>query len=182
LDVTASRLLRSAKVKQVIQGHVQKAERAMGASEAIDRLSDIARLPDTELADMADFITLIRPEEAAKRRDPARAAGCGFYIDLAKALKRGKTHLIRELAHDAETGAPKIKLQDNLAVWELSRKALSDLATIYGLKKGSRPPEPPKVELWRLLELLPNDVLLVLKNATVQAKQHQTLADAREKA
>ena len=69
---------------------------------------------------MADFITLIPPEKtrgvkAAERSDPARAA-CGFYIDLAKALKLGKTHLIKELSHDAEMGAPGIKLQDNLAV------------------------------------------------------------------
>jgi len=98
-------------------------------------------------------------------------------IDLEKALKLGKTHLIKELTHDAGTGAPKIRLQDNLAVWELSRKALSDLATIYGMRKGTPPPpaEPPKVALWKLLELIPNDVLLVLKNAVVQARQQQAL-------
>ena len=51
---------------------------------------------------MADFIILVPPEgargvKAAKRSDPAKAAGCGFYIDLEKALKPGKTHLLKYL-------------------------------------------------------------------------------------
>jgi hypothetical protein len=55
----ASRLLKTVSVRALIEEHVGKAERAMKASEVIDRLSDIARLPDTEMVDIFDFVKLI---------------------------------------------------------------------------------------------------------------------------
>lgn len=51
-----------------------------------------------------------------------------FHFDLIKIKAAGKTHLIRKLKHDAESGAPVIEMQDQAA-------ALDRLAKIHGLYK-----------------------------------------------
>jgi hypothetical protein len=69
--------------------------------------------------------------------------------DLEKAKRKGLGRLVKEIAHDAETGAPKLKLQDNVAIRELTRRALKDLAEIRGLTRDQPPPPPkPNLTLW----------------------------------
>jgi len=70
LRVTASRLLTNANVREILDAKLQKAEAAIGGgiseAEVVKRLVDMARLPDTELVDAFDFISLIGPAEAVK--------------------------------------------------------------------------------------------------------------------
>ena len=76
--VEASRLLRNAKVRSVVEKHLEKSE--MDASEVIERLSDIAR------ADIAD---VLEPDGS---------------FNIAEAQKRGKSKLIKSLKFDKDTG------------------------------------------------------------------------------
>jgi len=103
-------------------GHVALGERArfriMTAWEIRGRLSEIAR------ADYKDFVT-ITPTGA-------------FEFDLQACIAAGKSWLIKELSHDAETGAPKVKLHD-------AADALKTLAKIEGLMLEAAPPATPAV-------------------------------------
>lgn len=121
------RLFRNKKVqryyREIMDAGTAQAERAririMTAWEIRSRLSEIAR------ADIRDFV----------RITPTGA----FEFDLQAAFAAGKGHLIKELTHDAETGAPKIKLHDTM-------DALKTLAKIEGLMQDAAPTPPPAVQ------------------------------------
>jgi hypothetical protein len=127
-------LLRSAKVQKLIAARLKRAiEEVYGVTPRTSHRPPLtARAPpDTEMVDVFDFVTLISPAKAvegvkaAGKPDEAKAvlkmAGMGFYIDLEKAKEAGLGRFAREISHDAETGAPKLKLLDNLAMLELSQ-------------------------------------------------------------
>jgi hypothetical protein len=104
-------------------------------------------MPDTETVDVFDFVTLISPESGNLNgaKGALKMAGMGFYIDLEKAKDAGLGRFVREISHDAQTGAPRLKLQDNLAMMELALKALADRARIYGME-NARPAAASPVE------------------------------------
>lgn len=123
----AMRLFNSKKVQRYYReimdsGHVALAERSkyriMTAWEIRGRLSEIAR------ADYKDFVR-VKPNGA-------------FEFDLQACIASGKSWLIKELRHDAETGAPIVKLHD-------SAEALKTLAKIEGLMQEAAPPQTPAV-------------------------------------
>jgi len=72
LAVAASRHLGSSAGQKLLNANVAKLEKRIKLDELFDRLSTMARLPDTELVDMKDFITLmsVAPVEA-KATPPA---------------------------------------------------------------------------------------------------------------
>lgn len=88
LQKVGSTLLAEAREEGYLEHELGKAAHAMGVPELIERTSEVAR------ADVADFVTV---DESG-----------GFRFDLTKAV--GKTHLIKTLRHDAESGAPIIEL------------------------------------------------------------------------
>jgi hypothetical protein len=83
----------------------------------------------------------------------------GFAIDLPKAQRLGKGIWVRELSHDAETGAPKLKLEANLAVIAESRKALDLLARCKGMYRDAPPPPPrPDLTAEQAFRLMPEEI------------------------
>jgi len=169
LGVQAVRLLGKARVQTAIQDRLEKAVRAAPGvptpEEVIERLTRLARMPDTETVDVFDFVTLISPESGNLNgaKGALKMAGMGFYIDLEKAKDAGLGRFVREISHDAQTGAPRLKLQDNLAMMELARKALADLARIYGME-NARPAAASPVEDSRRL------IAAVLENGDPKAR------------
>jgi hypothetical protein len=103
-------------------GHVALGERSryriMTAWEMRGRLSEIAR------ADYKDFVRVLPTG--------------GFEFDLQACIAAGKSWLIKELSHDAETGAAKVKLHDSM-------EAIKTLAKIEGLMQEGAPPATPAV-------------------------------------
>jgi len=176
----------------------------MSADEVMERLTRIARLMDHPI-NVFDFVTYLGPQgvpapelaeepmvasslEDAQRqvRDSGSAADHvsapppgqappGFAIDLPKAERLGKGIWVRELSHDAETGAPKLKLEGTLAIIAESRKALEIIARCKGMMRDA-PAPPPKVDLTvaEALELMPIEV----KRAW-HAAYKRALAEAR---
>lgn len=113
--VAASRMLKLDKVQTYMlaideaAGEGRRVERKIATREEI-----LARMSDRALFDAQDFVTLT-PEG-------------GFSIDLERAFKAGKGHMIKELRHDPETGAPIIK-------WADPDVSLDRLAKMYGIYK-----------------------------------------------
>jgi hypothetical protein len=186
LATIGSRWLKHVEVRRLLDAHVARAVDGMKPEEIIDRLSAIARLPDTEIADVFDFITLIGENEArlaieACNGDKERATavlraieGRGFYVDLEKSKLKGLGRFVKEISHDTETGAPKLKLQDNVAVRELARRALKDLAEIRGLTRDQPlPPPRPNLTLLAILPMLSSDTLAAIRAAWQQAVAQQ---------
>lgn len=99
----------------------------------------------------------------------------GFTIDLPKAQRLGKGIWVRELSHDAETGAPKLKLEGTLAIIAESRKALEVIARCKGMMRDA-PAPPPKPDLTtaEALALMPLSV-----KREWHAAYKKALADAR---
>jgi hypothetical protein len=122
LEVTGSRLLRHPQVRSVIEGHVQRAERAMAPSEVIERLSDIARLLETGMVgafrdlEPRDKLSLV---ELARRAliDLARIHGLMRdqppsppppNVTVATVLRSLSTETLRELNDAMEAAARKV--------------------------------------------------------------------------
>lgn len=154
LYVTASRLLKTPEVRAIVDARVQRAEQqitdgGMSELEAIERLTAIAR------GSLEPFIRLVE--------------GGGFELDVAQGLKVGMGPLLTELAHDAETGAPKIRLHDPL-------KAIHLLARLKGWMRDDSRPEPrPGLTVVNVLQSLPTEVLEVL-NAAMEAEAERQAA------
>lgn len=115
----------------MIEQTLVRMRRKMGAKEAVERNAEVAR------ADYKDFITV--------------NADGSFRFDLNKA--KGKTHLIKSLRHDAESGAPVIELQDVAKARELV------LRMEGRLKDGPVAAAPAVVNVALILSQLPSDVL-----------------------
>lgn len=123
----AAALMRSRKVKlyyrEILESGTPSADRAhmriMKAWEIRARLSEIAR------ADYKDFVQL--------------TPGGGFQFDLEGCIATGKSFLIKEVSHDPETGAPRVRLHDAM-------EALKVLAKIEGLMHDPTPPPTAAVQ------------------------------------
>lgn len=96
--------------KPIVKNELEKALAKYSAAKVVDRLGQQSE------ADIADFIDIIDESTGA------------FQFNVAKAVAAGKSHLIKKLKHDPETGAPIIDLHD-------SQAALKELARIHGLAK-----------------------------------------------
>lgn len=116
--VTASRLLRNAKVNTAIKQAI--AERIMSADEVKLRLADIAR------GDMGDFLDI---------------NSMSFAIDLARAKDAGKTKLIKKVKQKTVTRIEKdgTEQEDNTIEIELydAQAALNSLGKHLGLFKDT---------------------------------------------
>lgn len=195
LAVTASRLLRKANADQRVEQALEKvvSTAAVGAQETVDRLSRLARLMDVaegERPDVFDFITFLGDDPRATM-EPATADSIedakakvreqkfnehapppGFAIDLPKAQRLGLGKMVKEIGHDAETGAPKIKLGgDRVALLQISLKALDSLAKIHRLYLDE-PPPPPKPDLAarEIMRLMPLEALRAWDDAVAAAR------------
>ena len=130
LASTGSMLLRNPNVR----AELDKALERYSAAKVVEKLGEQSE------ADIADFIDIVDPQTGA------------FQFNVAKAIAAGKSHLIKKLKHDPETGAPIIDLHD-------SQAALKELARIHGL---AREPEEKKDEAVRpirvqILQILSSD-------------------------
>lgn len=186
LQVKASKLLKDAMVQALLQEKAERVENGMNADEVMERLTRIARLMDTQI-DVFDFVTYLGPTgapapeepeepmvaedlEDAKRQVRERGTGGnhvsapgqpppGFAIDLPKGQRLGKGIWVRELSHDAETGAPKLKLEATLAIISEARKALEVIARCKGMMRDTPlPPPKPDLTTAAALELMPIEV------------------------
>lgn len=194
LAVTASRLLKRADIRNKLAAYVDRAEAGLKASEIIERLSNLARLPDTEMVDIFDFVELIGADRAvegvvaSQSLEEAKAvvkmAGHGFYIDLEKARTKGLGKLVKKITHDRETGAPILELHDHNGVRELARRALKDLAEIRGLTRDQPPPPPPpNLTLQVVLHTLPTPLLAALTaHMEAEASKRQALPTEAKRA
>lgn len=115
-SASSSRLLRNVKtVSLEIEKRFQ--ERAMKANEVIDRLSQIAR------GDIADFLDI---------------TSMGYSVDLQKAYKAKKTHLIKKIKQKTTTVIGKGDMPDqefHETEFELysAHEALRDMAKVHAL-------------------------------------------------
>jgi len=183
LRVTASRLLTNANVQDRLRAKVDAVEHGMKSEEILSLLTKVARMVnylDREEPNVFDFVTFLKPDgspaletdgpmvaediaDAKRQVKEAEAAAKtipGFAIDLPKAKALGKGHLVRELAHDAETGAPKIKLGgDRVAILQAAVRALDLLARCKGLYRDA-PPLPPRPDLTaeQAFRLMPEEI------------------------
>jgi len=170
LRAIASKLLTDVNVQQMLRAKVDAVENGMKSVEILELLTKVARMVnhlDREEPNVFDFVTFLKPDGSPARepegpmvaKDMADAQRQvkeaeaeaktipGFAIDLPKAKALGRGHLVRELAHDAETGAPKIKLGgDRVAILQASVRALDLLARCKGLYRDA-PPPPPRPDL-----------------------------------
>ena len=107
----------------------------------------------------------------------------GIIASPRKAKRAGLGRWVRELAHDAESGAPRLKFHDDrMAIYELSRKALETLAKIRGLFRETPPPPPaPDFTQEEALRLMPLDVLRAWSEAYKQAEQKKLAITAEAK-
>ncbi len=118
-----SQLARNCKVQEyltairsvTIQNEGRRLERKIASREQV-----LARMSERAFFDAEDFVTL-SPEG-------------GFLIDLEKAFKAGKGHMIKELRHDPETGAPVIK-------WADPDVSLDRLAKFYSVYEDDAAPK-----------------------------------------
>ena len=110
----------------------------MSAREVLARQSEIAR------GDIAEFVTPLE--------------GGGFSFDLSKA--KGKTHLIKSLRHDPESGAPIIELYP-------ADKAQERLMRVHKLlgEPTAQAVAPTVVNVQLLLQQLPTETLRQLADA-----------------
>lgn len=152
-----------------------------------------------ERPDAFDFITFLGHDEApvptpaeepmvakdiedAKRQVRERVEGKedqtrvvtappGFAIDLPKAKALGKGKFIKEVAHDAETGAPKIKLGgDRVEILRVGVRALEVIARCKGMMRDAPPPPPkPDLTMREVLRMIPLDVLRAYNQAVEEA-------------
>jgi phage terminase small subunit len=114
-DQVAYEYLRIPEIQEEIQRRLT--ELKMGSDETLTRLSHQAR------ADLSDFIDVSDPDtevEAAENMDEAHAAHIGWRLNLAKAKKAGKLHLIRKLK--AGQWGPEIELYDQQSALALLGK------------------------------------------------------------
>lgn len=135
LRVRAHRMLAQARALGMLEERIERVTRRMGADEVIERLSDMAR------ASVTDFITLLNPEDEKTLKDadvgegqaPAkrRILDDRFYVDIPRAIREGKGHLVREIGYDRNTGLPEVKLHD-------AKGALDSLARIYGIDRSAQ--------------------------------------------
>lgn len=120
--------------------------RVMSAQEVLERLSDHARV------DVGDFISIVHASDILPAETLPGAQSnavkrlSGFVIDIEKALNAGKGHLVKEISHDAETGAPKLKLVD-------SQSALDKLAKYHRLY-GDEKPVDNSVTVLQVLQVI----------------------------
>jgi len=115
--------------------------------------------------DLEDARAKVKAEAEAAKTIP------GFAIDLPKAKALGRGHLVRDLSHDKESGAPVLKLGgDRVALLQISQKALDSLAKIHGLYRDE-PPPPPKPDLAarEIMRLMPLDALRAWDDAVAEA-------------
>lgn len=184
LRVRGSQLLRDPNVQARLLAKVEAVENGMGSEEILDTLTRVARMVnnlDREEPNVFDFVTFLRtdgtpaPEEVgpmvakdledAKRQvkeaDAAAKTIPGFAIDLPKAKALGRGHLVRELSHDAETGAPKIKLGgDRVAILQAGLKAIDMLARCKGMYRDAPAPPPrPNLTAREVLRAMPLELL-----------------------
>jgi len=184
LDAIASLMLRDVNVQEMLRAKVDAVEHGMKSEEVLDLLTQVARMVnhlDREEPNVFDFVTFLKPDGSPAREEgapmvaedladakrqvkEAEAAAktiLGFAIDLPKAKALGKGHLVRELGHDAETGAPKIKLGgDRVAILQASVRALEIIARCKGMFRDAPPPPPrPALTAEEALRLIPTEVL-----------------------
>ena len=117
----ASRLLTKVNITEAIEARL--AELKMSADEVLVRLAEQAR------ASLADFIDMTPPSadvSAAGDMDEAKAIAGGWRINLAKAERLGKLHLLKKLK--SGQWGPELELHD-------SQVALLALAKQLGLLK-----------------------------------------------
>lgn len=177
LRVTASRLLKRANVRAILDARVADAEAKIGGGmldeEILVRLSAQARSDIT-------FIQFITPElaqlaieacgdDAQRARNALRLIeGRGFYLDIEGALKKGHGAALQELVMGQDAaGFPevKIKVRD-------PHPALVSLAKIKGLLR-EKPPAPPAspVMLGVVLAELTTETLLEMRAAMRAAEK-----------
>lgn len=130
--VTGSEIERDPQVKALISDLI---EQAMPVQELLERIADQA------CVDVADFVTLVdqpllseaaktlrassKPGMKAAADKVAEIANAGFFVDIPKAIRAGKSHLIEQIGFDKQ-GRPKL-----VAVG--SHQAQKLLAQIRGL-------------------------------------------------
>ena len=105
----ASRLLTNVNVQAEIQARL--AELKMSADEVLVRLTDQAR------ATLADFIDISKSTVPASNMTEAQAKLSGWSVNLHKAERRGKLHLIKKLK--SGQWGPEIELYDAQAALQL---------------------------------------------------------------
>lgn len=140
LENGASRIIRS----PAGQTALQKALEQYDIGKVVKRLAEHAE------ADYSDFIT-VNP-------------GGGFSFDLEKAQAAGKTHLIRKLKHDAESGAPVIELVDQQAALD----KLAKMHQAYG-KEEAPVVQPNNSVVLNILATLPPEALAQIHRAMLEA-------------
>lgn len=140
LAVGASRIVRS----PAGQNALQKALEKYDIGKVVQRLAEHAE------ADYGD-VTTINDDGS-------------FAFDLAKAKALGKTHLIRKLKHDAESGAPVIELVDSQAALD----KLAKMHKAYGDKDEAPVPAGNSFVL-NVLAQLPPASLAQLHRALLEA-------------
>lgn len=134
----ASRLIRNDKVAQEIKRRFEA--RAMKADEVIDRLSQIAR------GDLGDFLDITE---------------MGYSVDVSKALKARKTHLIKKLKQKTtlvmgKGDAPDQEFHETEIELYSAHEALRDMGKVHVLFT-----DKIKVEGWRgeVINLLRSGVI-----------------------
>lgn len=140
LQNSASRIIRS----PAGQTELQKALKQYDIGKVVKRLAEHAE------SDIGDFI----------RVDP----GGGFSFDLEAAKAAGKTHLIKKLKHDAESGAPVIELVDSQAALD----KLAKMHQAYG-KEESPAFQPNSSIVLNILAQLPPAALAQMHRALLEA-------------
>lgn len=140
LEVGASRIVRS----PAGQNALTKALEVYDIGKVVRKLGEQAD------ADMGDFVKIDKDGT--------------FQFDLAAAKAAGKTHLIKKLKHDAETGAPVIELVD-------SQSALDKLAKMhkaYG-EKDEAPTQAGNSIVLNILAQLPPEALAQVHRALLES-------------
>lgn len=121
----ASENLRKPKIREEIERRIES--EAMSANEVLWRLAEQARASVLDFIDVRPAISTVddpveggEPEEdAASAEEPALE----FVINLEKARRAGKLHLIRKLKYDS-SNRPTIELHDAQSALELLGKHL----------------------------------------------------------
>jgi hypothetical protein len=169
----ASRLLKNAEVRKILDRHLEKVENGMGTAEILERLTLLAR------TDLNDFAVKITPEMAkdaiaacGSDKEKAKYAlsmieGRGVGLDIPTALLNGKGPQVQEVIFDHDSaGMPKVKLK-----LHDPHKSLVTLAKIKGMLRDEAPPaSPTNVTVNVALASLSNEQLAALNAAMEQAE------------
>ena len=166
LAVTASRLLKRAKVRALLDAHAKKLERRLGmdVEEIIDRIGMQAQ------SNLGAFLRVVTPKQSTAvvkligkmegveeaRQIAAALRGDGVVVDVEQGLKAGKSAFLKSYrVRQTPEGAPDISIEVRDPV-----PALALLAKIRGLTRDQPPPPPPRrVTVNLILKSLPLDVL-----------------------